>query len=306
MIIAAPETTQAPEDSARTLLSQGRGLEDVAIRTGLSVTDVQAIAEGEQPDVTALVEQVHARLRDLGMSMLAASKRGILSRSTLITMGKGGRIPSDLTLDKLDELLMWERGSARSVMFGHAPTAREEPTHSRVQPVKNTAEYDFNNLVMQIEQRLRELNMSKMKFSRIGGPARSTLATIGRRGFHPAPETLARIDRTLLWEPGSAETALKGGLPIRRGADPNPPPTLVPLNAVLERQRRLLAQLTRYEQGIEQMKAEVQESINHVNLAMSDLEESWRRAVITASSQDRAEHHEHVRDDTDAAHDPGA
>jgi hypothetical protein len=93
-------------------------------------------------------------------------------------------------------------------------------------------------------------------------------------GYQAAPDTLARIDRFLHWEPGSAELALKGGLPIRQGPELTPPPSLVPLNAVLDRQRRLLAQLTRYERGIAQMKAEVEDSINQVNLAIGDLEET--------------------------------
>ena len=68
--------------------------------------------------------------------------------------------------------------------------------------------------------------MSKTKFAAIGGPGRSTLHTLGRRGYAPQPETLDKIDNFLLWEPGSAETVLKGGLPIRRGPTPTPHPAL--------------------------------------------------------------------------------
>ena len=261
----------------------------MAVDTGLSVTDVQCIAEGvEVPDVARLVGEMNGRLHDLGMSVLAASKLGKLSRSTLATLGKGGRVPSDMTLDKLDELLSWEPGSARATMFGHEPTPREDPSHSRVRQIRSVADDDYDNLRVQVEARLRELNMSKSKFARIGGPKRTTLATMGQRGYHLAPDTLARMDHFLHWEPGSAELVLKGGLPIRQGPDVTPPPSLVPLTAVLERQKRLLAQLTRYEQGIAQMKAEVEDSINQVNLAISDLDEEWHRAVITAANSKRA------------------
>ena len=124
--------------------------------------------------------------------------------------------------------------------------------------------------------------MSKTKFAAIGGPGRSTLHTLGRRGYAPQPETLKKIDKFLLWEPGSAETVLKGGLPIRRGPTPTPHPALVPLSAVLDRQRRLLAQLTRWEQSIAQIKNELCESINHVNVAITDLKDLRRRDVLTA------------------------
>jgi hypothetical protein len=290
-----------PEDTARSLLQQGYGVKDVANRTGLPVKAVTRLAkasqhraataapDGEQPrlDVTKLVTAVNDRLKDLGVSQLAASKMGKLSRSTLATLGKGGKIPSDATLDKLDELLSWEPGSARRTLQGQRPIPRESP-HPLLQRPAPPPDYhpgDYANLGREIEQRLRELNMSKTKFAAIGGPGRSTLATLGRRGYLPAHETLARIDKFLLWEPGSAETVLKGGLPIRRGPTPTPHPSLVPLSAVLDRQRRLLAQLTRWEQSIEQMKTEVAESINHVNVAIADLQDPRRRDAPTANGQ---------------------
>jgi hypothetical protein len=131
--------------------------------------------------------------------------------------------------------------------------------------------------------------MSKSKFAAIGGPGRSTLATLGRRGYQPAPETLDKIDKFLLWEPGSAKAVLEGGLPIRRGPTPTPHPSLVPLNAVLDRQRRLLAQLTRWEQSIAQMKPEVAESINHVNVAINDLQDPRRRDTLTTNGHPTAD-----------------
>ena|SRR5271166_951993 len=81
----------------------------------------------------------------------------------------------------------------------------------------------------------------------------------------------------LMWEPGSAEAVLKGGLPTHPGPTPTPHPALVPLSAVLDRQRQLLAQLNRWEQRIAQMKTEVTESINHINVALNDIEEFRRR-----------------------------
>jgi len=72
---------------------------------------------------------------------------------------------------------------------------------------------------------------------------------------------------------------LKGGLPIRRGPAPTPHPSLVPLNAVLDRLRRMSARLARYEQGILQMQQEVGDAINHVNLAISDLSDPRRREM---------------------------
>jgi len=45
----------------------------------------------------------------------------------------------------------------------------------------------------------------------------------------------------------------------------------------VDRQRQLLAQLNRWEQRIAQMKTEVTESINHINVALNDIEEFRRR-----------------------------
>jgi hypothetical protein len=227
-----------------------------------------------------LVRHVHARLDDLGLSQLAASKMGKLSRSTLATLGKGGKIPSPNTLDKLDELLSWEAGSAATVLRGGQPIPREVPVKS-ARPTADEPADDYTNLARQIEQRLRELNMSKSKFAALGGPGRSTLATLGKRGYQPAADTLERIDKFLLWEDGSALAALRGGLPIRRGPTPTPHPSLVPLNAVQDRLRRIYARLTRYEQGIAQMKEETLEAINHVTLAINDLGDIRRRDALS-------------------------
>ncbi len=55
----------------------------------------------------------------------------------------------------------------------------------------------------------------------------------------------------------------------------------MPLSAVLDRQRRLLAQLSRWEQSIAQMKVEVTEAINHVNVAITDLQDPRRLELLS-------------------------
>ena len=213
-----------PEDTARSLLTQGYGVDNVAARTGLSADTVARIADAiDRPDVSALVNAVHERLHDLGISQLAASKMGKLSRSTLATLGKAGKVPSDTTLAKLDELLSWEPGSARSTMFRSQPIAREAPERPQHPPEPDLRHGDYASLAHQIELRLRELNMSKSKFAAIGGPGRSTLATLGKRGYQPADDTLERIDRFLYWEPGRRRPSSKAG--CRSGEAPHPPRT---------------------------------------------------------------------------------
>lgn len=220
----------------------------------------------DRPDVDALVNAMHERLKDLGLSVLAASKLGRLSRSTLATLGKDGKGPTQTTLAKLDEILNWKPGSAQGVMWGKEPVPRESASPPPVLYDRDAQQ----RLAREIERRLRELNMSKSRFATIGGPGRTTIATLGKRGVTPAVDTLEKIDRFLMWESGSAEAVLRGGFPVRRGAD-TPHPSIVPLNAALDRQRRLLAQLERMEQSIAQMKIEVTESINHVSVAIADI-----------------------------------
>lgn len=290
-IAAEMPAVEVPADAeALSLLRQGYEIEAVASRTGLSIDAVKGLrGQMENGDVSLLVKHVHARLRDLGLSQLAASKLGKLSRSTLATLGKDGKIPSDSTLAKLDDLLSWESGSARSTLYGGEPIPREIPDKPGLPDVDLAVPDDYMNLAHEVEIRLRELNMSKTKFAAIGGPGRSTLATLGKRGYQPAPDTLDRIDRFLLWEPGSALAVLKGGLPIRRGPTPTPHPSLVPLNAVLDRLHRMSARLARYEQGIQQMQEEIGEALNHVTLAISDLGDPRRRGVFDAANANRIE-----------------
>jgi hypothetical protein len=286
VVIATPQ----PDDvrgAARSLLDQGYAVAAVAARTGLPEDEVRQLADTlGDGDVGLLAKHVNARLRELGMSQLAASKLGILSRSTLANLGKDGRIPSDITLAKLDDLLSWESGSARGVLFGAAPVPREQPHKAVVPEVDIDAEDDFMNLARHIEERLRELNMSKSKFAAIGGPGRSTLATLGKRGYHPSHDTLERIDTYLMWEPGSAFAALKGGLPIRRGPAPTPHPSLIPLNAIKDRLRAVSARLRRQEQSLAQTRQDIDEMLNHVNLVISDLGDPRRRDALWSPGTD--------------------
>lgn len=264
------------------MLSEGDAVNTVAARTGLSKERVAEIARSPgMPDVGLLAKQVNTRLRELGLSTLHASKLGYVSRSTLTQLGKDDRVPSRNTLAKLDDLLSWEPGSARAAMYGQQPVARERHNGRSQRPVYDpAAEDDYLNLARWIDERLRELNMSKSRFAAIGGPGRSTLATLGKRGYQPTPETLERIDTHLLWEPGSALAALKGGIPIRRGPAPTPHPSLIPLNAIKDRLRVLSARMLRQQQATEQAQRDIEEALRHVNLAIEDLGDPRRRDAV--------------------------
>jgi len=147
----------------------------------------------------------------LGLSVFAASKLGLVSRSTLIRLGVSE--PSGRTLGHLDELCSWEPGSAAAVLFGGEPAAREEDALPR--PAYDPdADDDYGCLIRAVEARLRELGMSKVAFARESGLSRSTLVTLGRRGYRPTPRTLELLDTYLLWVRGSALAVLKGGRPV--------------------------------------------------------------------------------------------
>lgn len=245
-----------------------------------------------RPDPTLLAAHVHARLRELGTSVNAAAKRGGLSRATLAKLGKDGSVPGHLTLTKLDALLLWAPGSARAALYGDQPVARDPDTD------RDTGRFDtaaYERLATEIDTRLRELNLSRSKIAKMGGPGRTTLATLGRRGFVPNPDTLARLEQYLLWAPGSAVAVLSGGSPVRTGRSVAPHPSLVPLNIVQDRLRKTLAQISRHEQALAQMKADVTDSISHVRLAIQEIE----RTGLAATPPDPAS-------DKDSDPDPGA
>jgi hypothetical protein len=264
------------------MLSEGHTVNTVASRTGLSKERVADLARAPgMPDVGLLAKHVNGRLRDLGLSHLQASKLGFVSRSTLTLLGKDGRIPNRNTLAKFDDLLSWETGSARAAMYGSEPVPREQQTPNTRRPAYDPdAEDDYLNLARWVEGRLHELNMSKSKFAAIGGPGRSTLATLGKRGYQPTSETLERIDTHLMWEPGSSLAALKGGMPIRRGPVPTPHPSLIPMSAIKDRLRVISARLLRQQQAIEQSQRDVAEALKHVNLVFDDLADPRRRDAV--------------------------
>ena len=253
------------------MLKEGVDVTAVAARTGLSAERVAELAGSlGQPDPERLAKLVDARLRDLGMSRLAASKLGYVSRSTLA--GLGDRVPSGATLTNLDGLLSWEPGSALAALNGHAPIPREHNPH-RVRPVYDPdAPDDYLNLTRHIESRLRELNLNKVRFAEISGVGRSTLATLGKRGYTPTPQTLERLDLHLMWEPGSAMAALKGGHPVSRIPAAAPHPGLISVTAVKDRLRVLSARLLRQRDATEQALRDVAEMQKHVNLLHEDLQ----------------------------------
>jgi hypothetical protein len=242
------------------------------------------------PDVGLLGKYVYARLRELRMSVLAASKTGIVSRSTLSGLRDGGRVPNYITLSKLDDLLSWEPGSARAAMYDKEPVLREKlvdkdgflPPPQRMR-IANDVDLDYQNLAEHITIRLRDLNMSRAKFAAIGGPGRSTLATMGKRGYAPTLETLARIDDKLGWEPGSSLTVLYGGVPrsITPGAAPHP--ASFPLKSVKDTLKGITAKLTRQAQNLEQLQADVATALERTSLALSELEDAQRSSVAPSS-----------------------
>lgn len=266
------------------MLSKGRDVKAAAAQTGLSRTHVEALAQAEvKPDVQRLAKYMNARLRELGMSQLEASKLGFVSRSTLNLLGKDDRVPNRNTLENLDELLSWERGSSRAVTYGSEPIAREDNTGVKRPIIDRNAEDNYSNLAYWIDKRLRELNMTKSRFAAIGGPGRTTLATLGTRGYRPTPETLDRIDTHLLWEPGSAMAALKGGVPINRGPAFTPHPALVPLSAIKDRLKVMKARAQRQQQALEQLERDIDDALSHVDLVIDDIGDPRRR--LTAQPQ---------------------
>ena len=261
------------------MLSEGHDVKAVVTETGLSTQHVETLARGQlKPDVQRLAKYMNTRLRELGMSQLEASKLGFVSRSTLNLLGKDDRVPNRNTLERLDELLSWERGSSWAVMHGSEPMARERAGAGEQRPViDRDAEDNYSNLAHWIDKRLRELNMSKSRFAAVGGPGRTTLATLGQRGYRPTPETLDRIDTHLLWEPGSAMAALKGGIPINRGPAVTPHPALVPLSAIKDRLKVMKARVQRQQQAIELMERDIDDAMSHVDLVVEDLGDPRRR-----------------------------
>ena len=127
--------------------------------------------------------------------------------------------------------------------------------------------------------------MTKVRFAEVSGVGRSTLATLGKRGYNPTPQTLERIDIHLLWEPGSAAAALKGGVPMRRGPVMGPHPALIPIASVKDRLRVLSARLLRHRESTDQALRDVAEMQKHVSQLYEDFQDP-RRALWVPPSED--------------------
>lgn len=237
--------------------------------------EVPAAEEAEDLDPTRLIPAIEARLPQLGLDKVSASELGLLSRGTLQTFGRENKLPRASTLAKIDKLCSWEPGSARAVVRGGQPTPRElamSGTHDD-RPMD-----DFRNLSEWIERRLRQLNISRTKFAALGGPARTTLFELGRGGVTPSEETLARLDTTLLWEPGSTAAVLRGGDPRALNTGGSAHSSLIPLNAALTQLHRLTAKLTRLKKSVEVIEAEIEPIVSQVALALGELGETPQRA----------------------------
>ncbi len=261
------------------MLSEGHPIDEVVARTGLDQNHVEMLASSSvKPDVARLAQYINARLRELGMSQLEASKLGLVSRSSLNLLGKPKkdgkepRVPGRAMLYKLDELCSWEPGSAHDIMYGAMPVPRETQVGKRPRPVINPdAEDDFENLGMWIEKRLLELQMTKSRLAAIGGPGRTTLATLGKRGYETSPETLERLDTHLMWEPGSALAALKGATPVNRKIEIKPHPALVPVTSVIDKLKVLKTRAERQKLTIDQQIHDIDQALAQAYLVVEDL-----------------------------------
>ena len=231
---------------------------------------------------------MQSRLADLGMSTLAASKLGIVSRSTLHSLNKpGSRVPSFVTLSKLDELLSWVPGSAHATLFDKEPVTREYAQANPEVAAKaegaldsiyfemandDQSKYHYDELKRLVAIRLGELGLSKQRFAAIGGPGRSTMATLGNRGYAPSAETMRRIDTFCAWEPGSTLEVLRGGMPTTLGIPMTQHRAVGPLNAAFDLLMQTKARLRRQDQAIEALQADVDRVMTQIGVVIADLE----------------------------------
>lgn len=253
-----------------------------------------ATAPDRQADVAVLAAAVNNRMRELGLTQFSASKLGFVSRSTLNLLGKEDRKPNRRTLQNLDDMLSWEHGSCEEILYGGQPTPRKARPRIAGEPVVPTppdagAGDDYLNLTDWIERRLKQLHMSRTRFAAIGGPSRSTLATMGKRGFQPTSETLEKIDTHLMWERGSALAALKGGTPQPLQTSERPHPALVPLSAIRDRINVLSARTRRQQEQLDQTLRDLDMTMEHVDLVVQDIEDTiWTSTATGTSAQDAA------------------
>lgn len=231
---------------------------------------------------------MQSRLADLRLSTLAASKQGIVSRSTLHSLNRpGSRVPSFVTLAKFDELLSWVPGSAHAALYGKEPVTREYATANPETALDegvldsiyfemandDQSKYHYEELKRLVTVRLGELGLSKQRFAQIGGPGRSTMATLGSRGYAPSAETMHRIDTFCNWEPGSTLEVLRGGMPTSRGVSATPHRAIGPLNAAFDLVMQAKARLLRQHQAGEQLIANMDQVMSQLSVSISDLED---------------------------------
>lgn len=274
-------------DLCSTRLLGGDTITETPRRAVSSIAYLNEDHEGE-PNVALLAKHVQARLADLRLSTLAASKQGIVSRSTLHSLNKpGSRVPSFVTLAKFDELLSWVPGSAHAALYGKEPVTREYATANPETALDEGAldsiyfemakddqsAYHYDELKRLVTERLAELGISKQRFHQIGGPGRSTMATLGSRGYAPSAETLHRIDTFANWEPGSALEVLRGGKPTPCGMPLRTHRAVVPLNAAFDLLLQAKARLQRQGDSVQLLLSDVDRVMEQVSVVISDLED---------------------------------
>jgi hypothetical protein len=68
-------------------------------------------------------------------------------------------------------------------------------------------------LLVFVEKRLAALEWTREDLAAQGGPSPSTVYKLVREAVQPTERTIARLDRALGWQPGSADAVMAGGAP---------------------------------------------------------------------------------------------
>ncbi|MBS9535608.1 hypothetical protein KIH27_18640 [Mycobacterium sp. M1] len=260
-----------------------RDVREVIIEVGAHDSPPNEVTPGD-PDTKRLAKYVFARMAELDLSVLAAAKLGIVSRSTLVTLGKSQRVPTFVTLARFDNLLNWVPGSAQKTLHGGEPVVREDYTTSTSSTAKLpartagasgavTQQTALDSLNRHIAARLIELGMDRQRF--VG-----TVGLIGTRGLKldtageiPAEDVLLRMDAVLHWAPGSALAVVHGAdpVPVKRLRG-GPHPAMPPLRTAQDALKGLSAKLSRMGHTIEQAQAEVVRAIDQTTAALAEIE----------------------------------
>jgi hypothetical protein len=82
--------------------------------------------------------------------------------------------------------------------------------------MKAIPEAGMPRLLFFVQHRLVQLQWTRKSLAAAGGPNPSTLRKAHREDRELAERTLARLDRALGWQPGSAQRVLDGGSPAVR------------------------------------------------------------------------------------------